>query len=229
MTASKKFNKDFFNSWSPEMAYVLGFFFADGYLQINPNGYKYFSFCSTDKYIIEKIRSLMGSNHKIGIKYKIHKSHKDCYVIQIKSDKVYNQLENYGAVKRKSLIMKFPSVPGHCLGDFVRGYFDGDGCVYFGSHFAKDRNKYRYVFQVRFTSGSKRFLMSLWRSLQSKKICNGGFVYKKPGGYDLVFSHNDGVAIFNLMYYNMLPGTCLRRKYRLFQSAFKNMNIGRVV
>ena len=50
---------DFFKKWSSEMAYVLGFFAADGNLTIGKRGNYYLEFNSTDKDIIEKIRSFL--------------------------------------------------------------------------------------------------------------------------------------------------------------------------
>jgi len=49
-------NEDFFKKWSPEMAYVLGFFAADGNMLKNRRGAHFMEFTSTDKDIIVKIR-----------------------------------------------------------------------------------------------------------------------------------------------------------------------------
>lgn len=58
-------NKNFFKIWSPEMAYILGFFTADGCLTVNPRGSHYIEFVCNDKDVLEKIRDVMGSKHKI--------------------------------------------------------------------------------------------------------------------------------------------------------------------
>ncbi|MDD5750530.1 MAG: LAGLIDADG family homing endonuclease [Candidatus Pacebacteria bacterium] len=59
-------NKHFFKSWTREMAYVLGYFAADGCMFINPRGSHFIEFTSTDRELIEKIKVLIGSKHKIG-------------------------------------------------------------------------------------------------------------------------------------------------------------------
>ena len=46
-------NEDFFDVWSSKMAYVLGFWFADGYMRIEKS-YRIL-FCSNDKQILESI------------------------------------------------------------------------------------------------------------------------------------------------------------------------------
>lgn len=53
------------------MAYVLGYFAANGCMFINPKGSRYILFTSTDLELINKIKILINSNHKIGTqKYK---------------------------------------------------------------------------------------------------------------------------------------------------------------
>ena len=48
----------------------------------------------------------------------------------------------------------------------------------------------------------------------------GGFIQNKERGYELVFSHKDGLALYRLMYNN--AGTdfvCLARKKAIFDKA----------
>lgn len=54
------------------------------------------------------------------------------YRLQVKSRRLSTALEKIGCVPRKSLILKFPStkiVPKNLQHHFIRGYFDGDGCI----------------------------------------------------------------------------------------------------
>ena len=222
-----KFNNDFFKEWSRKMAYVLGFLFADGYLQRNSRGSSCFCFVSTDREIIEKIRDLLQSNHKIGIKLrnKAKPQWKDAYVLQIGSKVVFDNLEKFGLVQNKSLTIKFPYVPDKFLGDFVRGYFDGDGGAHLGKYWHKDRKQWKWQFITHFTSGSEEFLFGLQSRLRS--YLKGGKLSKKSrGGYALVFSVHDSVALFDLMYNNISSEIFLERKYDIFQKAFKILKVG---
>ncbi|PIP28260.1 MAG: hypothetical protein COX29_02045 [Candidatus Moranbacteria bacterium CG23_combo_of_CG06-09_8_20_14_all_35_22] len=65
MPIHKTKNENFFKKWSPEMAYVLGFFAADGCMIKNNRGAYFIEFQITDKDILLKIKKLLGSNHKI--------------------------------------------------------------------------------------------------------------------------------------------------------------------
>ena len=220
-----KFNKEFFNEWSPEMAYVLGFLFADGYVFKNPRGSCFFCFCSTDMKIIKKIRDVLQSNHRIGLKLrnKHNPRWKDSYVLQIGSKEVFKKLGVFGVIPNKSLVIRFPKVPQEFLGDFVRGYFDGDGCVHFAKYWRKDRNKWKWQFTTSFISGSKKFLVDLHSLL--KDINFKGHLGNKVRGYELVFSQNDSIALFKLMYNNVSSNLFLERKYNIFKKAFATLKI----
>jgi len=50
------------------MAYVLGYFAADGSMLKNGRGGHYIEFTTTDRIIFQKIRPTLGSNHKISIR-----------------------------------------------------------------------------------------------------------------------------------------------------------------
>lgn len=215
-----RFNKSFFESWTPKIAYVLGYLIADGCILINPRGSYYFSFTSTDKELIEKVKKLLGSNHRIGVAKSKRPHWKNRYGLQIGSKNVFRKLKRLGVVQNKSLVINFSKqVPKKFLGHFVRGYFDGDGCVYFKPHLRKDRNKLQWVFRVSFTSGSKDFLEGLHDAL--RKSIQGGFIGKKRGAYELVFSRHDSLALFKLMYNGVSKEMFLERKYQAFQKAFR--------
>jgi len=193
----------------------------------NNRGAHFIAFYSNDKELLEKIRNLLGSNHKLAPKKrnKFYKNRKQSYQLQIGSKEIFNDLINLGMTPNKSLILEMPNMPEELLGHFLRGHFDGDGCVYFRKNWAKDRNKLRWVFQVRFTSGSKQFLEGLHSSLKSIKICKGGYLYEKNRAYELIFSHNDGFALFRLMYDNISSDIYLERKYKIFQKASLVLNM----
>lgn len=221
-----KFDKGMFNAWSQGMAYLLGFLAADGYVFTNKRGSSYVCFCSTDGEIIEKIRRTLNSNHKIGIRIRSPKypNHKDFYVLQIGSKVVVKRLEKFGIIQNKSLVIYFPKVPSEFLGDFIRGYFDGDGGVSFIKNWRSDRKKWTWLLTTTFTSGSKKFIVGLQGAL--RKFLAGGYLYKKDGNtYDLHFSKNDSLALFRLMYNNTTADLFLERKYRTFLRAFQILNM----
>lgn len=230
MPMFRKFNKDFFRSWSNEMAYVLGFIFADGTVFKNKRGAFFLEITSTDLEVIDKIRKMIQSDHRVGVRESKKFGWKTSYRLQIGSKEMVKDLISFGVIQSKSLVVSFPEVPDKFLGHFVRGYFDGDGGVYFGKYRRKNRNnKFGWTFNTNFTSGSKKFLVSLLKAIN--KNVSEGLVYEKKGGYSLCFSRRNSVALFKLMYHNVSSEMFLERKYNKFLEAFKNLkyNIAGVV
>lgn len=221
MPIHKAVNHTFFKTWSRDMAYVLGFFFADGNMICTKRGTHFISFYSNDKCIIDAIRIAIGSNHTVGVQEKPRTGTKN-YRLQIGSKGMYADLLTLGARPTKSLTLMFPCIPKKYLADFVRGYFDGDGNVYFKKHVVRDRNnKKRWVFSSRFTSGSREFLVRLHAALQVYGVQKGFIVTKsKASGFELVLSHRDSVALYAFIYHNTVPQELyLTRKYKLFTKA----------
>lgn len=199
------------------MAYVLGFFAADGNMCIHKNGGNYIEFTSCDKEILVKIKKILNASQKISTRIRKTKS----YRIQIGSKEIYNDLLKVGMEPTKSFTLKFPKIPSEYFRDFVRGYFDGDGCISVGRYWRKARKHWRWEITARFTSGSHEFLLGLFDSLKSH--CKGGYMYKKKNDYELVFSRHDSVALSKLMYHNIPAKLYLERKYKKFQKGFKKL------
>lgn len=219
---SRKLNAGFFKIWSSKMAYVLGFFAADGNLTVNPRGSHYIEFNSCDRESIEAIKNSINSSHKIA--ERTRKSiWKPSYRIQLGSKEMFKDLIKLGMKLRKSNDLNFPNVPIIYLADFIRGYFDGDGCVHLGKYERNDRPNPSWVFSTRFTSGSKNFLKGLRQSLSG--VTHGGSLYHKIRGFDLAFSTNDSLALFKFMYNNSESGLFLKRKRGVFQRAFKILHM----
>jgi hypothetical protein len=218
----KSLNQNFFKKWSEDMAYVLGFFAADGSMVCNSRGAHFIEFQVTDKQILRDIQEVVGSNHTISAK-KRNENWKTQYRLQIGSKEWFSDLERIGFTQSKSRVLKFPRLPKKYRGDFIRGYFDGDGGVYFKKYRVMDRSNPRWVFSSRFTSGSEDFLVDLHFVLKQCGIQKGFILTKsRKNGYDLVLSHRDSLALYRLMY-NNAPRIYLKRKYRVFKKAVKTL------
>lgn len=176
------------------MAYVLGFFAADDNLTINPRGQHYIEFNSCDRESIEIVKNALNSGHKVAER-KRNPKWKTSYRIQIGSKGIFEDLVKLGMKLRKSNDIIFPDIPSHYLSGFVRGCFDGDGCVHIGKYHRNDRPNPSWFFSTRFTSGSRNFLEGLWNSLRN--TLDGGFIYKKNRGFDLAFSIHDKPLLYS--------------------------------
>ncbi len=204
------------------MSYVLGYFVADGAMIKNRRGAHFIEFSSVDRYLIEKVKEVLESSHTISERVKKKKHWKQVYRLQIGSKDMFEDLTNLGFSQNKSLTMTFPEIPPKYISDFVRGYFDGDGGVYFKKYQPKDRPNPRWVFQSRFISGSKVFLEELLSRIQQHGV-KGGCIVQKQGGYEIILSHHDSVALFKLMYNNALDQIYLKRKFDVFTKAIETL------
>lgn len=212
MPIYKKVNKDFFKKWSPETAYVLGFFAADGSIDVNERGSHYFSIQICDKKLLESIKKALGSNHKIS-KRDGKRNEQDKYRLQIGSVEMCNDLRKLGLFEEKTKNMAVPIVPKRFIGHFVRGYFDGDGNVWVGN-IHKKRKTQSVAIQTAFTSCSKRFLMQLRDRLQYYG-CKGSMTCQKTY-YRLSYSVLDSIILWNLMYKGSHTTLFLMRKKKVF-------------
>lgn len=181
------------------MAYVLGYFAADGCMIRNNRGGYFIEFTSTDRILLEHIQHVTGSNHCISERPNRNSKWKAQYRLQIGSKEWFGDLIALGFTPNKSQMLVFPDVPDIFVGHFVRGYFDGDGCVYFNSLQYADRKNKRWILLTMFTSGSRKFLEALSSRLRAYGV-RGGHLHAKMHGFDLRFSHSDSLALYRLMY-----------------------------
>jgi hypothetical protein len=208
-------NHSFFKVWSHDMAYILGFWFADGFIALRDSCFS-ISQHKKDKYILYDILRIMGANYPLA-------NSRNNKTINIYSNEIVNDIISLGGKERKSLDVKFPKVPKKYLSDFVRGYFDGDGSV------SRLKNG---CFESSFTTGSKKFAYTLLKEIEDNSTVKGTVQIKtrKKGEnlfgerrkvdsiyYCVRFYHNNSIRLRNFMYQN--KSIKLLRKYSLLCTA----------
>ncbi len=222
MPILRTLKQDFFAEWSDDMAYVLGFFAADGSMLKNSRGSCFIEFSITDRSVIEYIRRVSGSNHRVAERERGPMC-QTAYRLQIGSKTWFEDLSKLGFTQAKSRTLRFPAVPERHEAAFVRGYFDGDGCVYFKELKFADRAKKRWILMTTFTSGSQKFLIELQDLLRRHNI-KGGSIRMKERGFDLALSHRDSLALYRVMYHTgSTTGFCLPRKHLLLKKALETL------
>ncbi|MDZ5609781.1 LAGLIDADG family homing endonuclease [Bacillus pseudomycoides] len=140
-------NEDYFKYWSNNMAYILGFFIADGVIMKDNQTV---SISQKESRILEDIKTELNSNQTL---YQNKKT--GVYMLNLNSKIMKNDLMNlHGIMPCKSYDVQFPFVPQEHLHHFIRGYFDGDGHVNPRKNF------------VSFVGGSYNFMNSLKQILE---------------------------------------------------------------
>lgn len=201
------------------MAYVLGFFAADGYITVNKRGGQYWCIQITDKELLERIKEVMCSDHAISRRSSINPNERTLYRLQIGSKELCDDARSLGFSERKTKCLVVPNVPQEYFPAFVRGYFDGDGNVWVG-RIHKDRPKSMQAIQVAFTSCSKPFLLGIHERLKGCGISNGG-IYCKKNAFRLQYSIKDSLALYRLMYGKGGVSPYLPRKKEVFERYLK--------
>lgn len=209
----KKVNKyqidhNFFQEWSYEMAYVLGFITADGNLQKTKYGHL-IHIAADDYDVIAKIKAAMGMTGRI-LENK-RENGKISYNLRFSDKSIFNDLLKLGITPRKSLTIKPPVIPRKYLWHYIRGFFDGDGCVYIRT------TKYPSKLHVLFYTGS--FAMAKFLYKVSKIILpkyKGKIMVRKKitNYYILHFGQRDSEILFKLLYKD--ANMFMKRKYETF-------------
>ena len=187
------------------MAYVLGFWYADGNMR-HEKSYRV-RFSSNDGNHLIEVRNLMSSNSPL-----MWESKGICQTFAVMSKKLYFDLRKLGGRPAKSNILSFPKMPEKYIRDFIRGYFDGDGSVHKITFKATKNGKYYTLIRSNFTCGSKNFLESLSYTLHFME----GFPKKRVWQYGehqfkLAYSQADTFKLLQYMYYEGHVGS-LKRK-----------------
>lgn len=182
------------------MAYILGFFIADGFIA---NDMQSIGFSQKEKYILEQIRDELGSNHPL------HQNEQTGVYTLYLNSKVMKQdlMEIHGITPNKSLEIKFPYVPDVYLNHFIRGYFDGDGHIYTRG----------YV--VSFVGGSLDFMIALDNHLKVQGFET--YLTKKGKHVRLFMSGRKTIKKFYDWIYHD-KGLYLKRKFEAFPDQHVN-------
>lgn len=156
----------FDNIDTEEKAYWLGFLYADGYIS---DGYinNRVELCIQEDDLphLENYKKFLKSNHKITIKVIPDGLGGDAFRavrLTIDNKDLRAGLVKHGCFNNKSLTIEMPTLNDDLMRHFIRGFFDGDGTIYWHSH----RKSYR----AGFCSGSSKFLEQLKEYLKTKDI-----------------------------------------------------------
>lgn len=121
------FDESFFHAIdTEEKAYWLGFLYADGYV-----GYDGVVALALQEADLDRIQAFQKAIQADDTQIK-YSSLTKSYKITVNSIEMSTDLANKGCFQRKSLLLKFPTneqVPENLIHHFMRGYFDGDGCI----------------------------------------------------------------------------------------------------
>lgn len=221
----KVFNENFFHDMETETVtaqyqyYILGLLLADGTNSLTHQTVT-LSLQERDKDILEKIATVIDLHNDLQY-INVQKYHPDMncsnqYRMSLFSKALSEDLANLGMVPNKTVYLTFPEhIPETELPHFIRGFFDGDGCVSYSS----DRVYINFV-------GTVNFIEPLAQHIEMATGIKGHVGHPK-GKSDfirtLAFSAKKDVARFlEFLYTGSLIH--MNRKYEKAQYILNNMN-----
>lgn len=204
------FNEDYFNEINTEdKAYFLGLLYADG---SNYNNVISLGLQEKDKYILELFKKYIEYEGNLYFRKSKNIKHSNQCRLDLRSIILSNKLSEIGCVPKKSLILTFPDkaiIPEIMINHFIRGYFDGDGSIYF----SKVNNYYYPNFSI---VGTKNFCENLIKIFKTN--CNIKTFYLEKLGENTfkvrTGSQKSCIALYHYLYDNAT--IFLYRKKELF-------------
>lgn len=190
-------NDSFFDKWSTDLAYCLGFIASDGHVW-KKRPYITIGIHKKDIAILEYIKDKISPESKIRI------SKNKCQIC-IFSKHIHKKLIKLGIDHEKTFNLKLPNIPKKYISHFIRGFFDGDGSIW-KTNFYPGGKDYYYANII---SASKPILEDIHEYLGF-----GNVNIVKNKYYELKFCQTDCIKFFNTIYKD--APFKLERKYNKF-------------
>lgn len=211
-TTNRLLNEDYFNSIdSPTKAYFLGLLFTDGSVCNDRKRQTNISIGlqESDKAILERLKKELNSGSALN--YSKRKGKNGEFNFSVRSNKIANDLAKYNIIPNKTYLIDNLILPVGYEKDFIRGFIDGDGSIYFSAN----------RWHVNITSHSKQILE------QIRNICDA---WIKKNNHNTVTECNDVYKItwngiyaqqlLKVLYYNNCCS--IARKARLATMAIED-------
>ena len=143
---------------TPNKAYMVGLLYADGCNMTDKREIT-LTLQECDRHILEQIKDEIGYSGPLKfIDYNSKNSnHKNQYKLDITNKHMSESLNKLGVWKNKSLILEWPEwLDEKLYSHFIRGYFDGDGCLYLGN--SSNHAEVSFVGTIMFLTGLREVI-----------------------------------------------------------------------
>lgn len=200
-------NKKFFSTETQDMAWLMGFIAADGYIRKDANEIG-IGLARQDREILEKIKEILEL--ETSVKDYTTQNGYDCSKLTWTCEQHKKDLAKYNIVPAKTFTLKPPyNLNRKYWIDFIRGYFDGDGSI----------NKIQQgALRWQVCSASKEIIEWIINFLYEEYNIPKVSIYtvnNKNPLYYCQYSTNATKQIFKVLYTE--NGLYLKRKYEHFK------------
>lgn len=187
---------------TPTKAYWLGYIYADGYVTFNETKRLYEFGMQLQK---RDIQVLIDLNKDLGGVHTISEGHfegiihhnknitiSDSVRLRVYSKTLVEDLMSHNILCNKTYLAEYPQIDNYFI-DFVRGYIDGDGCIYIG------KRDYPYI---SITSYNKWVLEYISARLHNEHKIHSKVYSENPRKHRIYFWGNNAYALMELLYYD---------------------------
>lgn len=208
-------NDNFFKTQSHDMAYILGLLASDGCVSKNTNHLR-IDLSVMDEEILYKIKEVFDFEGAVG-RYTNNSGH-EYSQLRVCSPTMKKDLAHYGIIPAKTYTLQPPLfLEEKYWIDYIRGYFDGDGCIFI------NYEKYKYDWYI---CGAKKDVLEWMQSVLLNQYGIQTYLHRtaevlKNGDYFYsihVYKKTDIIKLFNILY---VPNSLfLQRKYELMKNFY---------
>lgn len=199
------FNEKFFDTWTKESSWMLGWLITDG--NVFDKKSPCIRFELKDKEPLDIFVKLL--NHNSGVRPS--KGGKYWYT-HFSSKYMVEKVKEIGVIPNKSLIVEMPTeIPNEYFGHFLRGVVEGDGCVYYKSG---------KILRIFICSASLKFIEQLKDKINISCSFSKQEKNRKNPLYRITYSGKYAVQFANWIYQDS-EGLRLTRKYEKYQEYLK--------
>lgn len=202
-----KVNNDYFEKIdTKDKAYFLGLLIADGNNEVV--GFR-LQLKESDKHILETFKEKINyTGNLLFVKSKNIK-HSNSYLLRINSKKLSKDLSKLSCIPAKSHHTYFPDIPEKFHSHFIRGVFDGDGCI----HISGGQKCFTIMGNILLVEKIQEILIKKCNlkknSIRVSHKCKNNIVEFRYGG------NKTCLKIFNYLYENAT--VFLKRKFEKFK------------
>lgn len=206
--------EDYFEKWSRNMAYILGFIYADGciYHKVDGNSNESYALIiklsSRDIDVLEFIKQEIAPGANL-----TNNTDSNMSTFRVSNNNLCLSLINRGIIPNKTYDSHtLPSVPKQFMPDFIRGYIDGDGCF-----FKRKSSIGGSCIVVSKNQGNVNDIQKFFKF--------GSVTEANPGKFNIYRYQAYGknvIKIGNIIYKNKDQSFYLQRKYDKFQEIVRS-------
>lgn len=200
-------NELFFeNIDTKEKAYFLGLMMSDGSVSDRSI---IISLQEKDRSILEKFKKTIEYTGPLALQVSKNIDHQSTSILRIYSRELVKSLSTLGCGKGKTYTLRFPNIKEEFYSHFIRGFFDGDGCII--------KKTSGYYFSI---TGNKNFLLDLNNILSKCININPCKISRKNKSSELFgaiqYSKNSDLLKIKDYIYKDCENLYIERKYIKF-------------